>query len=53
MALQPGMRVRHHQFGVGTVLTIEPLDGDTKLTVRFSAVGQKTWRAKFAKLEPA
>ncbi len=53
MALRPGMRVRHHQFGVGTVLTIEPLDGDTKLTVRFSAVGQKTLRAKFAKLEPA
>ncbi|MGE3178087.1 MAG: 3'-5' exonuclease, partial [Vicinamibacterales bacterium] len=53
MALRPGMRVRHQQFGVGTVLSVEPLDDDTKLVVRFSAVGQKTLRAKFAKLEPA
>jgi DNA helicase-2/ATP-dependent DNA helicase PcrA len=53
MALRPGMQVRHPQFGVGTVLTVEPLDDDTKLTVRFSAIGQKTLRAKFAKLEPA
>ena len=28
-------------------------DDDTKLTVRFNAVGQKKLRAKFAKLEPA
>jgi hypothetical protein len=38
-------------FGDGTVLSVEPLDGDTKLVVRFSSVGQKTLRAKFAKLE--
>jgi hypothetical protein len=53
MALRPGMRVRHAQFGVGSVITIEPLDNDTKLVVRFNAVGVKTLRAKFAKLEPA
>jgi hypothetical protein len=53
MALRPGMQVRHPQFGLGTVLTVEPLDSDTKLTVRFSNIGQKTLRAKFAKLEPA
>jgi DNA helicase-2/ATP-dependent DNA helicase PcrA len=53
MALRPGMRVRHAQFGVGSVITIEPLDDDTKLVVRFNAVGVKTLRAKFAKLEPA
>ena len=53
MVLRSGMKVRHQQFGVGTVITVEPLDGDTKLTVRFSGVGQKTLRAKFAKLEPA
>jgi hypothetical protein len=47
------MRVRHAQFGVGSVITIEPLDDDTKLVVRFNAVGVKTLRAKFAKLEPA
>jgi DNA helicase-2/ATP-dependent DNA helicase PcrA len=49
--LKPGLRVRHPMFGDGTVLSVEPLDGDTKLVVRFSSVGQKTLRAKFAKLE--
>ena len=53
MTLRPGMRVRHPQFGVGTVITVEPLDGDTKLVVRFNAVGVKTLRAKYARLEPA
>jgi DNA helicase-2/ATP-dependent DNA helicase PcrA len=53
MALRAGMRVRHPMFGVGTVVTVEPVTDDTKLTVRFAAVGQKTLRAKFAKLEPA
>jgi DNA helicase-2/ATP-dependent DNA helicase PcrA len=48
-----GGRVRHPTFGEGTVLSIEPLDDDTKLVVRFSSVGQKTLRAKFAKLEVA
>ena len=47
-----GMRVRHPQFGVGTVLSVEALDDDTKLVVRFDAVGQKTLRAKYARLEP-
>jgi DNA helicase-2/ATP-dependent DNA helicase PcrA len=53
LALKLGMRVRHPQFGVGTVLSIEALNDDTKLVVRFAAVGQKTLRAKYAKLEPA
>jgi DNA helicase-2/ATP-dependent DNA helicase PcrA len=53
MALRPGMRVRHAQFGVGSVITVEPLDDDTKLVVRFNAVGVKTLRAKYARLEPA
>jgi DNA helicase-2/ATP-dependent DNA helicase PcrA len=51
--LKPGLRVKHPQFGVGTVLSVEPLDDDTKLVVRFTSVGQKTLRAKFAKLEVA
>jgi ATP-dependent DNA helicase UvrD/PcrA len=53
LTLRPGMRVRHPQFGVGSVVSIEPLDDDTKLVVRFAAVGQKTLRAKYARLEPA
>ena len=51
--LRPGLRVRHAQFGVGTVMTVEPLDDDMKLVVRFNSVGQKTLRAKFARLELA
>ena len=37
MALKLGMKVRHPQFGVGTVLSVEALDDDTKLVVRFVA----------------
>jgi DNA helicase-2/ATP-dependent DNA helicase PcrA len=53
MSLKPGMKVRHAQFGIGTVLSVEALDDDTKLVVRFTNVGTKTLRAKFARLEPA
>jgi ATP-dependent DNA helicase UvrD/PcrA len=53
MNLRLGMKVRHPQFGIGTVLSIEALDDDTKLVVRFTGIGQKTLRAKYAKLEPA
>src|SRR4051812_48337775 len=28
--LKPGLRVRHAQFGVGTIVTVEPLDDDVK-----------------------
>jgi DNA helicase-2/ATP-dependent DNA helicase PcrA len=49
--LRPGVRVRHPHFGPGTILSVEPLEDDAKLVVRFSAVGQKTLRAKFARLE--
>jgi DNA helicase-2/ATP-dependent DNA helicase PcrA len=53
MTLRPGLRVRHATFGVGNVISVEPLDDDTKLVVRFAAVGVKTLRAKYARLEPA
>jgi hypothetical protein len=45
--------VRQPQFGVGTVLSIEALTDDTKLVVRFTSSGQKTLRAKYARLELA
>jgi DNA helicase-2/ATP-dependent DNA helicase PcrA len=51
--LKPGLRVKHAQFGTGTIVSVEPLDDDVKLVVRFNTVGQKTLRAKFAKLEVA
>jgi DNA helicase-2/ATP-dependent DNA helicase PcrA len=49
--LAPGKKVRHGQFGVGTVMSVEELDDDMKLVVRFTSVGTKTLRAKYAKLE--
>jgi DNA helicase-2/ATP-dependent DNA helicase PcrA len=51
--MKQGAKVRHPKFGVGTILSVEPLDDDTKLVVRFLSVGQKTLRARFAKLEMA
>ena len=50
ISISPGTQIKHPTFGVGTVLSVEPLTGDMKLTVRFKSVGQKTIRAKFAKL---
>ena len=49
----PGTRVRHPQFGVGTIVAVEPLQGDAKLTVKFRTAGQKKLLAKYAKLSPA
>src|SRR5262249_21959719 len=49
--LKPGMRVRHPHFGIGSVVSVEPLADDTKLVVRFASTGPKTLRAKYAKLE--
>ena len=51
--IRPGMRVRHATFGLGTVESIEPLQGDQKLIVRFAGVGPKKLLARYAKLEPA
>jgi hypothetical protein len=50
---QTRLRVRHPQFGVGTVISVEPLDDDTKADRAVQFGGQKTLRAKYAKLEVA
>ena len=50
-ALEAGTRVRHQQFGVGTVISVEPMDGDAKLVVKFAGIGVKRLLAKYAKLQ--
>ena len=52
-ALKRGQRVRHEQFGVGTILTMEGEGPDAKLTVYFDRVGSKKFIAKCAKLTKA
>jgi DNA helicase-2/ATP-dependent DNA helicase PcrA len=53
VGLRTGMRVRHQQFGVGTVTAVEEHNDDLKVTVRFNTVGVKKLLSKYAKLEPA
>jgi len=48
--LKRGQRVRHEQFGVGTILTMEGSGPDAKLSVYFERHGTKKFVAKFAKL---
>ncbi|MBV8517276.1 MAG: UvrD-helicase domain-containing protein [Acidobacteria bacterium] len=48
--LKRGQRVRHDQFGVGTILTMEGSGPDAKLTVYFERFGSKKFIARFAKL---
>jgi DNA helicase-2/ATP-dependent DNA helicase PcrA len=45
------MRVRHRQFGVGTILAVEDHGDDFKVTVRFNSAGTKKLMAKYAGLE--
>ena len=52
-SMRSGMRVRHAQFGVGTIVSVEEHNDDMKITVRFNLVGVKKLLAKYAKLEPA
>jgi DNA helicase-2/ATP-dependent DNA helicase PcrA len=48
--LKRGQKVRHEQFGVGTILTMEGSGPDAKLTVYFDRAGSKKFIARFAKL---
>jgi DNA helicase-2/ATP-dependent DNA helicase PcrA len=49
--VRAGVRVQHALFGIGTVESVEPAsDGDARIVVRF-AIGRKTLRAKYAKLQ--
>jgi DNA helicase-2/ATP-dependent DNA helicase PcrA len=51
--LKRGQRVRHEQFGVGTILTMEGSGPDAKLSVYFESHGTKKFIAKYAKLTRA
>ncbi|HUP48599.1 MAG TPA: UvrD-helicase domain-containing protein [Thermoanaerobaculia bacterium] len=48
--LKRGQRVRHEQFGEGTILTMEGSGPNAKLTVYFERAGPKKFIAKYAKL---
>ena len=49
--LKRGQRVRHEQFGDGTILTMEGSGPEAKLTVYFDrGIGSKKFIAKYAKL---
>jgi DNA helicase-2/ATP-dependent DNA helicase PcrA len=50
---RPGARVSHAQFGPGTVISVEDIEDDQKLVVKFVSVGTKTLRARYAKLQRA
>ncbi len=52
-AFAPGERVRHHTFGVGTVVGCQPVPGDMQVTVAFQGQGVKKMLQSFARLEPA
>jgi len=52
-AVRTGMKVRHKQFGVGTVVAVEDQGDDFKVTVKFSTVGTKKLMARYAGLEQA
>ena len=48
-----GQRVNHAKFGKGSIVAIERLSNDTKITVQFDnpAAGKKALLAKYAKLQ--
>jgi DNA helicase-2/ATP-dependent DNA helicase PcrA len=51
--IRTGMRVRHKQFGVGTITDVDNQGDDTKVTIRFLSVGTKKLLVRYAGLEPA
>jgi DNA helicase-2/ATP-dependent DNA helicase PcrA len=51
--LRAGLKVRHKQFGVGTIVAVEEQGDDTRVTVKFNSVGTKKLVARYAALEKA
>ena len=50
MTFTVGERVSHKIFGAGTVLSQQPMGGDTLVEISFDRVGTKKIMANFAKL---
>ncbi|MEE2673848.1 MAG: UvrD-helicase domain-containing protein [Myxococcota bacterium] len=51
--IQPGMRVRHSVFGLGSIDAVIGEGLDQKLKIRFDRAGIKTVMVRYANLEPA
>ena len=49
--LKAGDRVDHSQFGRGTVVSCQPLEGDSEVVVAFPGMGVKKLLLSFARLE--
>jgi len=47
--LEPGMRIEHARFGVGTILKVDTSRPDATIAVRFNNVDVKTLMLKYAK----
>jgi len=49
-----GMKVRHQQFGIGTIVAVEPDENLPIVVVRFDdqSIGEKRLALDFAPLEP-
>jgi len=47
---KPGDTVKHASFGVGVVLTVRPMGGDTLYEIAFDKVGTKKLMATYARL---
>jgi len=45
-----GVRVEHHQFGIGTILSVEGKNPDLRLQIDFASKGKKTILLKYATL---
>ncbi len=48
---RPGELVRHPQFGLGRVLTINPMGAQTRAQIAFNTAGVKTLILQYARLE--
>ena len=47
-----GQRVRHPNYGIGTIIAVDGEDEDRRLTISFAGYGAKKFVARYAQLEP-